>query len=83
MSGVYRRLLLAATVAGLVGYAAAQDMGALVGTARIGSLLAAAAGGTALAVVYVLAAKALRVTEVDRLTRRVRARVMGLIPRIG
>ena len=46
-------------------------------SARPGSLLAAAAGGTALAVVYVLAAKALRVAEVDRLTRRVRARIRG------
>jgi putative peptidoglycan lipid II flippase len=83
VSRVYRRLLAAATVAGVVGYAAAQDVGALVGTARLGSLAAAAAGASALAVVYVLAAKALRVTEVDRLTRRVRARVMGLIPRLG
>ena len=49
-------------------------------SARPGSLLAAAAGGTTLAVVYVLAAKALRVAEVDRLTRRVRARITGLIP---
>jgi putative peptidoglycan lipid II flippase len=80
VSRVYRRLLLAATVAGLVGYAAAQDVGALAGSARPGSLLAAAAGGTTLAVVYVLAAKALRVAEVDRLTRRVRARITGLIP---
>jgi len=80
---VYRRLLLAATVAGLVGYAAAQDVGALAGSARPGSLLAAAAGGTVLAVVYVLAAKALRVAEVDRLTRRVRARITGLIPKAG
>ena len=80
---VYRRLLLAATVAGVVGFAAAQDVGALAGTARPGSMLAAVAGGTALAVVYVLAAKALRVAEVDHLTRRVRARISGLIPRTG
>ncbi|WP_049871683.1 murein biosynthesis integral membrane protein MurJ [Catenulispora acidiphila] len=83
VSRVYRRLLLAATVAGLVGYAAAQDVGALAGSARAASLLAAAAGGTALVVVYVLAAKALRVAEVDRLTRRVRSRIMGLIPKAG
>ncbi|WP_323747086.1 murein biosynthesis integral membrane protein MurJ [Catenulispora pinisilvae] len=80
---VYRRLLLAAAVAAAVGYAAAQDVGALVGGERLGSMLAAAAGGSALVVVYVLAAKALRVTEVDHLTRRVRSRVMGLIPRTG
>lgn len=83
VSRVYRRLLLAATLAGLVGYAAAQDVGALAGGARSASFLAAAAGGTALAVVYVLAAKALRVAEVDSLTRRVRTRITGLIPRTG
>ena len=83
VSRVYRRLLLAATVAGAVGYAAAQDVGALAGTARPGSFLAAAAGGSALVVVYVLAAKALRVAEVDRLTGRVRARITGLIHPIG
>jgi len=83
VSRVYRRLLLAATLAGLVGYAAAQDVGALVGGARLGSFLGAAAGGTALAVVYVLAAKALRVAEVDQLTRRIRVRIMGLMPRTG
>jgi putative peptidoglycan lipid II flippase len=80
---VYRRLLLAAALAGAVGYAAAQDTGRLVGSPRLGSLLGAAAGGTALAVVYVLAAKALRVAEVDQLTRRVKTRITGLIPRTG
>jgi putative peptidoglycan lipid II flippase len=83
VAGVYRRLLTAATVAGLVAYAAAQDVGTFAGTALPGSLLAAAAGGTALVVVYVLAAKALRVAEVDQLTRRVRTRVAALIPRAG
>ncbi|MEY9854433.1 putative peptidoglycan lipid II flippase [Catenulispora sp. GAS73] len=83
VSQVYRRLLLAATVAGVLAYAVAQDVGALAGTARPGSMLAAAAGGTALVVVYVLAAKALRVAEVEQLTRRVRSRITGLIPRLG
>ena len=83
VSRVYRRLLLAATVAGVLAYAVAQDVGALVGTARPGSMLAAAAGGTALVVVYVLAAKALRVAEVEQLTRRVRGRITGLIPKLG
>jgi putative peptidoglycan lipid II flippase len=80
---VYRRLLTAATVAGLVAFAAAQDVGTLAGTALPGSLLAAATGGATLAVVYVLAAKALRVAEVEQLTRRIRARVTALIPGIG
>ncbi|MEZ0113195.1 putative peptidoglycan lipid II flippase [Catenulispora sp. EB89] len=83
VSWVYRRLLLAATVAGALAYAVAQDVGALAGTARPGSMLAAAAGGTALVVVYVLAAKALRVAEVEQLTRRVRRRITGLIPKLG
>jgi putative peptidoglycan lipid II flippase len=86
VSRVYRRLLLAATVAAALAYAVAQDVGALAGTGRPGSMLAAAAGGTALVVVYVLAAKALRVAEVEQLTRRMRGRIgriTGLIPKMG
>jgi putative peptidoglycan lipid II flippase len=80
---VYRRLLTAAAVAGAIAYAAAQDVGTLAGTALLGSLLAVAAGGTTLVVVYVLVAKAPRVAEVEQLTRRVRTRVAALIPGAG
>jgi putative peptidoglycan lipid II flippase len=75
---VYRRLTVAAALAALIAYCAAQNVHRLAGDASAGSLLAATAGGGVLIGVYLLSAKALRVAEVDVLTRHVRRRIAGL-----
>ncbi|MBW8805414.1 MAG: hypothetical protein JF587_16435 [Catenulisporales bacterium] len=75
---LYRRLVAAAAVAALVGYSAAQDVDRMAGDAPAGSLLATVAGSGVLLGVYILSAKALRVTEVDVLTRHVRKRIATL-----
>ncbi|GAA1982561.1 murein biosynthesis integral membrane protein MurJ [Catenulispora subtropica] len=75
---VYRRLVAVAALAALIDRCAAQNVHRLFGDALAGSLLAAAAGGGVLAGVYVLSAKALRITEVDVLTRHLRRRFAAL-----
>ncbi|NUR63797.1 MAG: hypothetical protein HOV87_34825, partial [Catenulispora sp.] len=76
---VYLRMGAAGAAAALLAYCAAQDVHRLAGDALLGSLLAAAAGGGVLIGVYVMFAKALRITEVDLLTRHVRRRIAAIL----
>jgi putative peptidoglycan lipid II flippase len=76
---MYLRIGAAGAVAALVAYCAAQDVHRLAGDGLPGSLLAAAAGGAVLVGLYVVFAKALRVAEVDLLTRHVRRRIAAIL----
>jgi putative peptidoglycan lipid II flippase len=68
-------------LAAVVAYSAAQETTNALGNAVLGSLLAALAGGVVLIGIYLAAARALRVREVDVVARRVRSRVGALVPR--
>jgi putative peptidoglycan lipid II flippase len=71
----YRRLVLAGAVAAVVAFAIAQEATAAAGPALGGSLLAVTGGGAALVVVFVVMAKAMRVTELDAVAGAMRARL--------
>lgn len=75
------RLTLAAALAAVVAYSAAQETTTMLGSALPGSLLAAFASGVILVGIYLAGARALRVREVDVLTRRVTARLRPPMPR--
>jgi putative peptidoglycan lipid II flippase len=78
---VYRRLTIAAALAAVVAYSTAQETANALGNALLGSVLAALTGGVVLVGIYLAAARALRVREVDVVARRVRSRVVALVPR--
>jgi putative peptidoglycan lipid II flippase len=71
----YVRLLAAAVPAGLAAAAASWALGKALGDGLVGSAASLAAGGTVLAVLYVLGARALHVQELETLIGSVRARV--------
>ncbi len=71
----YVRILLAATLAGLLAWGLARLSHALAGGGLAGASLAVAAGGSVLAAGYVAAARRMRVRELDQLLGAVRGRV--------
>jgi len=71
----YLRLVSAAALAAVVAFATAQEATAAAGPALGGSLLAVVGGGAVLVGVFVLVAKALRVSEVDVVAGVLRARL--------
>jgi putative peptidoglycan lipid II flippase len=71
----YIRLLVAALPAGLVAAAAAWALGRALGDGVTGSAVSLAVGGTLLLLVYLLAARAMHVQELETLAGSVRARV--------
>jgi putative peptidoglycan lipid II flippase len=59
------RMLLAAATGGVVAFLISHIVHAVLGTGRFSSLLAAAFGGVAMIVIYVLALRRLKITELD------------------
>jgi putative peptidoglycan lipid II flippase len=71
----YLRLVCASAVAAVVAFAVAQSATAMTGPAFGGSLLAVATGGAVLLGIFMVMAKALRISELDVLTGLLRARL--------
>ncbi|MFI1075951.1 murein biosynthesis integral membrane protein MurJ [Streptomyces puniciscabiei] len=67
LRGTYARLLCAAGAAGVAGWAAARGCAGVLGHGTAGTALTALAGTLALAVVYLLLARALKVDEARRI----------------